>query len=71
LVIKFSFASVAVASVYADAGVPDIFVPIPDVVIYGGLNKLWFHSAETTGIRSIDSEFLKIDELTLLSIISP
>ena len=45
--------------------------PIPAVVIYGALNKLWFHSAETTGVKVIESEPVKTEELTLPSIRSP
>jgi hypothetical protein len=63
LVVKFGLAPEVTLATVPDVRDPEIFVPIPATVRYGVLNKLWFHSAETTGIKLIDSEFLNISVL--------
>jgi hypothetical protein len=45
--------------------------PVLAAVMYGGLNKLWFHSAETTGTIPIESELENTEELKFVSIRSP
>jgi hypothetical protein len=75
-IVKLFVTKLALAPDVTSATVPDVRLfdscdTVPDIVIYGALKRLWFHSAETTGVNVIESELVKTDEDTLLSIISP
>jgi hypothetical protein len=72
-VVKFGFASEVTEETVPleDDRDKDIAVPGPATVMYGGLKRLWFHSADTIGNIPIESELENTDELIPVSIKSP